>query len=156
MAIVPGSLVGMLAPLIGWSATGESITDPNLLILLSVFGLWQIPHFFIVVLKTRGCKAGNYKSNRFPCFTKIFSKNEIILQALIWTNLYTLAILLFLINGAIQNQILSIICGLNAIGITLFIPAIMYTKQNHSFAFSAINLSMLFFMGAGIWDKCVL
>lgn len=156
MAIIPGSLVGILAPLIGWSAAGEAMTGPNLLILLSIFGLWQIPHFFIVVLKTRGCQAGNYKSNKFPCFTKKFSKNEIILQALIWTNLYSLAILLFLINGSIQNQILSIICGINAIGITLFMPAMIYTKQNFSFAFGAINLSMLFFMGAGIWDKCVL
>ncbi len=155
MAIIPGSLVGILAPLIGWSAAGEIITDPNILIILSVFGLWQIPHFFIIVLKTREYKPGNYKSNSFPCFTKNFSKNEIILQALIWTNLYSLAVLRFLINGSIQNHILSIICGLNVVGLTLFIPAILYKKQNYSFAFIAINLSMFFFMGAGIWDKFI-
>ncbi len=158
MAIIPGSIVGMMAPLIGWSAGGEDVTDPAILIILSVFGLWQIPHFFLMVLKTIPNNPYNNQLNRFPCFSKIFSKNEIILQTLIWTNLYTLAIFLFLINGSLQNQIISVICGLNAAGITLLIPTMMYKRrrESDSFAFAAINLSIFLFMGTGIWDQFVL
>jgi heme o synthase len=157
-AIIPGSLVGMLAPMIGWSAAGKEIIDPNILIILSVFGLWQIPHFFMVILKTRDKHPDYYKSSRFPSFTHIFSKNEIILQSLIWTTLYTLSIMLFLINGSIQTQILSTLCGLNAVLIIFVISTILFLnkKQYYTFAFVAINLSMLLFMGIGIYDKCVL
>jgi protoheme IX farnesyltransferase len=155
LAIIPGSLSGMFPPLIGWTAAGSGLSDLNILMIMSVFGLWQIPHFFIILLKTRKIQPGTQDLNRFPCFTKLFSENEIKLQILIWTSLYSLAILLFLINRSIENHLLSIIGSLNAIGIIFLISTLMFKneKQNILFAFAAMNLSMLFFMGVGICDK---
>lgn len=158
LAIVPGSLSGMLPPLMGWTAAGGSMSDFNILVIMSVFGLWQIPHFFIILLKTRKIPSGMLVLNRFPCFTKRFSENEIKLQILIWTSLYSLAILLFLINGFIENHLLSTIGGLNAVGIIFLVSTLIFKrkKQNIIFAFAAVNLSMLFFMGVGICDKCLI
>ena len=158
LAIIPGTLSGMLPPLIGWTAAGGAVSDPDILMIMSVFGLWQIPHFFLIVLKTRKTQAGTTVLHEFPCFTYIFSKNEIKLQILIWTSLYSLAILLFLMNGSIRNHLLSSIVGLNSVGITFLVSTIMFKskKQDYSFAFAAINLSMLFFMGLGICDMCLL
>jgi protoheme IX farnesyltransferase len=158
LAIVPGTLCGMLPLLIGWTAAGKPLSDPHILMIMTVMGLWQIPHFFIILLKTKPYPAGTAGSNRFPCFTKIFSQNEIKLQILIWTSLYSLAILLFLMNEAIENPLLSNLSGLNA-GLIPFLVSILLInagKWNLPFAFAAINLSMLFFLGAGICDTCLL
>ena len=51
LAIIPGSLTGMLPPLIGWTAAGKAVADPDIWIIMIVFGLWQIPHFFLILLK---------------------------------------------------------------------------------------------------------
>jgi heme o synthase len=154
LAIVPGSLCGMLPPLIGWTATGKTMLDPHILILMSVLGLWQIPHFFIVQLKPGQAMAPGTK--KFPCFTRVFSPSEIKLQILIWTSLYSLAILLFLMKGSIKYPLLSSISALNALMIPFIVSMFVFNQQknNMQFAFAAINLSMLFFMGAGICDKC--
>lgn len=156
LAIVPGTLSGMLPPLIGWAATGKAMSDPDIVMIMIVFGLWQVPHFFILLLKTKKWKYGKPDLDRLPCFSTLFSKDEIKLQILIWTSLYSLAILLFLMNGSIKNYLLSIGSGLNAVGITLFISSIIFThkNQNISIAFAAVNISILFFMGTGICDKC--
>jgi len=156
LAIVPGIISGMLPPLIGWTAAEKAMSAPDIFMIMIVFGLWQIPHFFILLLKTKEYQFVKHGLDRFPCFTTLFSKNEMKLQVLIWTSLYSLAILSFLMNGPIKSHLLSIVSSLNAVGITVLISSIIFkhSHQNVSIAFAAINISILFFMGAGIWDKC--
>lgn len=155
LAIVPGCLSGMLPPLIGWTATGSTLSDPHILMIMTIFGLWQIPHFFIILLKTRPYPSNSPGSKPFPSFTTLFSLDEIKLQILIWTSLYSLAILLFLLNGYIKTAWLSTLAGANAATLALLISVIVFKdkKWKISFAFAAINLSMLLFMGTGICDK---
>lgn len=158
LAIIPGSLTGMLPPLIGWASMGKSWMAKDILLIMGIFGLWQIPHFFIVLLNRR--KSQNRAENKqsFPCFTRVFSNTQIKLQILIWTSLYSLAIFLFLLSGPISNTLLSVVTGLNSIGILSVLTIIMFRQKitNAVFAFVAINLSMLFFMAAGIGDKVFL
>lgn len=156
LAIIPGSITGMLPPLIGWTAAGKSILDPQIWILMGVFGLWQIPHFFMVLLKTLPQQSTPCDLKRFPCFTRIFSPVEIKVQILIWTSLFSLAILLFLLNGSIKNPLLSALSALNAVVMPFLVLILVFNRKKNtlSFAFAAINLSLLFFMGAGICDTC--
>jgi len=161
LAIFPGSLSGMLPPLIGWTGAGNSLFDTDILVILSIFGIWQIPHFFISLLKTRQALPGTSGSvtsafRRFPSFTQLFSQNEIRLQILIWTSLYSLGVLLFAMKGVIKSPGLSVVCGLNAGIITILVSILVFKtgKRNIPQAFLSINLSMLFFIGAGICDMC--
>lgn len=156
-AIVPGVLCGMLPLLIGWTAAGKPLSDPRILIMTAVMGLWQVPHFFIILLKTGPYPSGAAGSNRFPCFTKVFSRTEIKLQVLIWTSLYSLAMLLFLLHGSMKNPLPSIFAGLNAGLVPFLVSIILFKtgKRQLPLAFAAVNLSMLFFMGAGICDTCL-
>ena len=50
-AAVPGAIVGVLGPAIGWVAGGGALTSPTLLALGTVFFLWQVPHFWLLSLK---------------------------------------------------------------------------------------------------------
>ena len=156
VAIVPGALCGMLPPAIGWAAVPRSMAVADvtgLFIVLVVFGVWQISHFFIILLKQL---PGEVEAAPFPSFLRIFSRREIKGQILIWTSLYSLGVLLFLLKGWIHSPGLSLVLGGVSLVLPLLMAAILGRKQNASsisLCFFAINLSMLFFMGAGILDR---
>ena len=147
LAILPGSLCGMLPPLLGWTAAGGNPLDSKIILLMLVFGLWQISHFFIILIKN-----GNASSacQAFPSFSKMFSETEIKLQTLIWTSLYSLSMLLSAIKGFSNTPILFSMSFINAMIIIALVSAAMLKKDTLPSAFAAINLSLLLFMGAGI------
>ncbi len=148
-AIIPGALCGILPPLIGWTAGGKPLFTPDIMIIRSVFALWQIPHFFIIILKNRQQASETDGGERYPCFTDIFTLREIKLQVLIWTCLYSLSMFLFSMKRLIDNEMLNLLLSLNASMIPFFVMILLQIIRNHkiSIAFAGINLSMLFFMG---------
>ncbi len=50
-ALLPGGLVGAIPPMIGWKAAGGSLGHPNILYLATLLFLWQVPHFWLLVIK---------------------------------------------------------------------------------------------------------
>jgi len=49
-AVVPGALVGAIPPVIGWCAGGGTPGDARILEVAFFFFLWQIPHFWLLLL----------------------------------------------------------------------------------------------------------
>ncbi|MCP4673671.1 MAG: UbiA family prenyltransferase, partial [Desulfobacula sp.] len=68
-AIIPGTVSGMLPPLIGWTAAGALMMDQTIIIIMTVLGLWQMSHFFLILLKSDNTSA----HNQYPDFNTIFS-----------------------------------------------------------------------------------
>jgi heme o synthase len=52
-AVVPGSLSGAVPVLMGWAAAGGYLLNPTILALATFVYLWQIPHFWILLLAYR-------------------------------------------------------------------------------------------------------
>ncbi len=50
LAVIPGSLSGVLPFIIGWSAAGGSLYSIALLILSAFIFVWQIPHSWLIML----------------------------------------------------------------------------------------------------------
>ncbi len=50
-AILPGGIVGAIPPMIGWTAAGGSLNHPNIIYLATLLFLWQIPHFWLLVIR---------------------------------------------------------------------------------------------------------
>jgi len=158
-AIVPGTLCGMLPPAIGWVSVpkGVAVSDATgLFIVMAVFGLWQIPHFFIILIKQAPLDS---KPFPYPCFTRIFSRKEIKCQVLIWTCLYSLGIFLFLINGWIFSFALSLCLSVVGFGLPILMVLVLGWKRSIPYLgldFLSINLSMLLFVGIGILDRIMM
>jgi protoheme IX farnesyltransferase len=79
-AIVPGSLVGAIPPVIGWVAAGGSLLDPQIIIIAFFFFIWQIPHFWLLLL----VMDKDYQQAGFPTLTQIFNHAQLSRITFIW------------------------------------------------------------------------
>lgn len=51
LAIIPGAACGMLPPYIGWLAGGGDALSLQILLIMLMMGIWQVPHYWIILLK---------------------------------------------------------------------------------------------------------
>ena len=152
-AMIPGSLCGMIVPAIGWSAARESLLDPVLWVLMTVFGLWQMAHFFIILMKNRHRMLNLPGAKRFANFFDLFTGIQMKLQTMIWTGLYALGILLFTLKAGSMQQHISLVMIVNPLVTWLLLFWIVFKKKEYTaLAFAGINLSILIFMGTGIFN----
>jgi protoheme IX farnesyltransferase len=79
-AIVPGSLVGAIPPVIGWVAAGGLLLDPQIIIIAFFFFIWQIPHFWLLLL----VMDKDYQQAGFPTLTQIFNHSQLSRITFIW------------------------------------------------------------------------
>jgi protoheme IX farnesyltransferase len=79
-AIVPGSLVGAIPPIIGWVAGGGGLFNPQIIAIASFFFIWQIPHFWLLLL----VMDKDYQQAGFPTLTQVFSRSQLSRITFIW------------------------------------------------------------------------
>ncbi len=72
-AAVPGALVGAIPPALGWVAGGGKLLDLRIAGVALFFFLWQIPHFWLLLLGA----SKDYENAGVPSITKIFSTEQI-------------------------------------------------------------------------------
>jgi heme o synthase len=103
-AVIPGSMVGALPPIIGWTAAGGFIFAEQIIIVAGFFFIGQIPHFWLLLLLF----GNQYKLAGLPSLTDIFSENQIKRITYTWV-LTTLASALLVLLFVIQNGYLLLI-----------------------------------------------
>jgi protoheme IX farnesyltransferase len=79
-AAIPGAVIGAVPPAIGWVAGGGSLLDPGILAVALFFFIWQIPHFWLLLLSF----ADDYKKAGLPALTDIFTGEQLRRITLIW------------------------------------------------------------------------
>lgn len=72
-AVIPGSLIGAIPPLVGWVAAEGFLIDPRIYYLCFFFFIWQIPHFWLLLL----FYSDQYKNNDLPSLFDRFSESGI-------------------------------------------------------------------------------
>jgi protoheme IX farnesyltransferase len=79
-AAVPGALVGAIPPALGWVAGGGTLLDPRIGGLALFFFIWQIPHFWLLLLDS----SKDYENAGLPSITRFFSTRQIERIVFIW------------------------------------------------------------------------
>jgi heme o synthase len=101
-AAVPGAIVGMIPPVIGWTAAGGRLTDPRLLIVCLLFFLWQVPHFWLQVLH----HGEEYEQAGLPSLSKVLGKKQIVRITAIWICSTAAASLMLPLYGNLTSPLL--------------------------------------------------
>ncbi len=139
LAIIPGSVVGALPPMVGWVAAGGSIVDPQILILGFFFFIWQIPHFWLLLM----IFGKDYEQAGFPTLTQLFSVEQLSRITFIWITATFVTSMLIPLFGILKNNFVEF--GLLASGIWLIWNSVKLLRPNQEkiwfrFAFREINI----------------
>ena len=73
LAPVPGSIIGMVPPAIGWISGGGGFLDTGFWGLAIFFFLWQVPHFWLFALD----HADDYEKAGLPSLKRLFSADRV-------------------------------------------------------------------------------
>lgn len=80
LAVVPGAILGVIPPAIGWLAAGHSLIEVEFYALGIFYFVWQIPHFWLLVMLFYG----EYDNGGYPTAMKLFGKNTLQKLTFVW------------------------------------------------------------------------
>lgn len=144
-AVIPGSFVGALPPLIGWAAAGGSLLSETILLVATFFFIGQIPHFWMLLLMF----GDQYKLAGMPSLNQIFSDNQITRISFTWV-LTTIASALLVIFFVFTNKIVMFVLLLYTFYLlfSLSLAIIVQKELKVRPAFFKLNFLYLFMMFA--------
>lgn len=90
LAIIPGALCGALPAYIGWLAGGGGNTTTAILI-VTLFILWQVPHFWLVLLSYRE----DYADSSLPNFLRQLHEDTLKRLMITWIGALSFTMLMF-------------------------------------------------------------
>ena len=143
LAIVPGALCGALPALIGWLAGGGGI-DSTAMLVVTLFVLWQIPHFWLVLLGYRD----DYAGSDLPNLLNQLPEKSVKRLLITWIGALSFVMLMF----AILPFPLWMGVRYGVIANGLLLPAIfwyglaMRNITNYRFLFIVLNSSLMVHM----------
>ena len=100
-AVIPGSFVGALPPMIGWGAAGGNLTSEDILLVATFFFIGQIPHFWLLLMMF----GEQYQLAGLPSLNQIFNESQIKRITFTWV-LTTIASALLVIFFVLTNKVL--------------------------------------------------
>lgn len=141
-AIMPGAIVGAMPPMIGWAAAGGSIADPKLFALAMFFFVWQIPHFWFLLLMYDI----DYRRAGFPTLSKYFTDTQLKRITYVWVVALAASCMLIPLFGLTHNlltNLLLLFAGFVLIWRTKPLVVEFDERFNFRLAFLDINLYVL-------------
>jgi len=150
-AVVPGALSGVIPVFMGWSAAGGSLTDRPALLLAFFLFIWQIPHFWLLMLKY----GDEYRLAGFPVMTDIFNKYQFRNIILAWMIGATGTSLLLVLSGFWMFFLSKVmIIGLNLLILALFFYQLYFAKNpRYRLMFITMNAFLLLVLGMVVMEK---
>jgi protoheme IX farnesyltransferase len=144
-AVIPGSLVGAVPAYIGWTAAGGSVYDTTILFVGLFLFIWQVPHFWLLMLKY----GEEYNQAGFKTVTGTFHAMTLPNIIFVWvlcTSFSSLIVPLFL--DTVSLWFFLLVFTLNLAFISLFVQLAFKPEKPISFkrSFIGINIYMMVFM----------
>ncbi len=144
-AVVPGSLIGALPPMVGYAAAGGSILEPQIISFAFFMFMWQIPHFWLIVIR----HGKDYQEAGFPSITAIYTEKQIKGITLVWVTATAVASVLMTVMGVLPALSLKIVL--------LFIVIVLVYAFSQLFLQKGEGIKVFrYFMGINIYLLAVL
>jgi protoheme IX farnesyltransferase len=104
VAVIPGALIGAVPPLAGWAAGGGEIFDRQILAVTFFFFIWQVPHFWLILLNY----GKEYEKAGLPSLTKKFSTAQQKRITFIWMLATAVICLTIPLFGIVSSTLINI------------------------------------------------
>jgi len=151
--LIAGVFCGMLPPFIGWTGAGGDMFAVEIWCAMTIFALWQIPHFWLILLK----HASDYQQFPVPNLIQRASARRLEKIVFLWIINFAVMLLavpvLYMDRAHITTGWAVVIAAFSLVmtaGITVFSPS---GKQNYHRAFNHLNGTLLFVMVIVISDR---
>lgn len=145
LAVFPGGLVGSLPPMIGWTSKGGNLFDAPIVFLASFIFLWQVPHFWLLIIKY----GKQYEQAGFSSISAKYNEKQIKSLVFTWV-LISSAFLMFFpfFQIHMSTWVVSLFIVLNVIFIATFYRMLFNATLKHGLrnAFILINSFLLVIM----------
>jgi protoheme IX farnesyltransferase len=138
-AAVYGAPVGMLPPAVGWTAGGGSLTDPRLFAIVMVFFLWQVPHFWLLLLRS----GNDYERAGLPSLTRFFSTARLSRLTALWMVAAASAAALLPLYDMVRSTALGVALVITALLLTIVAIQVLRQPGAAKLGFTAINLFLV-------------
>jgi len=140
-AVIYGAILGMIPPLIGWIAGGGEITDIRFWTICLFYFVWQIPHFWLLILKYYK----QYEKAGYKTVATTFGVQRLERITFIWLLLTLICGLFTLIAFPIDSVVILALMGL------LFcysFYSVLQLPKTHNYirVFIAINIYIMLLM----------
>lgn len=135
-AVIPGSVIGALPPLVGWVAGGGNLLDPRALILAFFFFIWQVPHFWLLMIKY----GEQYEEGGFPSLQRFYSEKHIRWVTFLWTVSTAISAMMLPAFKVIKSEVTAI--GIVAISTWLIFSFIKLLKFDEHIEFKPMPYFM--------------
>jgi len=123
LAVVPGAILGVIPPAVGWLVAGESLMTLEFMALSLYFFIWQVPHFWLLVMLFHG----DYKDGGYPTAMKLFGQASLQRLTFVWL-VFTIQAGIFLVS-VFEPYTTTIILSI-LIGIWAFISSLELLKES--------------------------
>lgn len=141
-AVVPGSLVGAIPAMIGWSAAGGDIFDTKIVIIAYFLFIWQIPHFWFLQLKY----GKEYEDAGFPSISNVFNHQSLKTITYIWIIATSVTTMMFPLFNVLTIPLLLLIIFILNIWLVITFTRITFNLKlgiNFKTAFATFNIFMM-------------
>ncbi len=142
LAIVPGAVCGALPPYIGWLVGGGDKIGFEPFLLIALIVLWQIPHFWLVLLHYRK----DYKSGIHPSLLSFFQEDTIRLFFITWIGGLVTTMILFTVLPFIGGLLFKILLMLNAVSLLVYFSLSFRGKQRNNYKLLFVVLNRALFL----------
>ena len=142
LAVVPGAILGVIPPAIGWLTAGHSLLEQEFYGLGLFYFIWQIPHYWLLVM----LHYGGYKDAGYPTVMRLFGQGSLQRLTFVWL-IMTMVTGIFMVS--IFNPVsIYIYIALAITGIFAFVSSLQLLKQTFELTdarsvFWKINLAFL-------------
>jgi len=123
LAVVPGAILGVIPPAIGWLVAGHTLMELEFIALALYFFIWQVPHFWLLVMLFHG----DYKDGGYPTAMRLFGQASLQRLTFVWL-IFTIQAGIFLV-WVYQPYTLTIILSIG-VGIWAFISAFELLREH--------------------------
>ncbi len=143
LSLLIGGLAGSLPPVIGWCAAGGSIADYRIAAIATFFYLWQVPHFFLILLVHKN----DYIRVDHPNLAVVLSENKLRRITWIWIFAYaSVGLIISSLPGflTIFSRCSTGTIALLTVGLLSFHLVLRPSPSHYSRLFQVLNISFFF------------